>query len=314
LERYYRSLPDACLTALFGVLMALFKRSDEAQYGVGAFCYEDSSRLLWNQFGGRIGTESVTGVPGTSALGMNSIQKMWVAFNQVEDLRTQSLVGFQNAKFVASAHNPKGVKQVSMKEENRLKREEGRRHEEMDHFYYRQIGVLDDQDQLADGRKIVKEAHTPEELMEEYRRWVEGDKDKHDLIVEDYKARVMARYEEEQRRFHEPSLPEQMSEELPEEFVPRKLVGYDVKQLQGMLEERSPGQRKNVKRVYDGQRKVRQEHVYQQHLVKPPSAPPPGGFKLTQDGKIAMPNAPENLQEEIAARKHRYSSKPTQTS
>jgi len=71
-----------------------------------------------------------------------------------------------------------------MQDRVRFKREMVTRQEAMDKNYYRRTGLLDKNDNLADGRRIFSQAQSPDEMSDEYWRWVRGEYDDHDRIVE----------------------------------------------------------------------------------------------------------------------------------
>lgn len=283
-EKIYSKLPKTVLNNLFSSLMTLFSSIEKNLFGVQAYCFEDSSRFLWNQTRGHLlSSETASGIPGTSRLGLNTVQRMWTAYNQVEDLRQQDYLDMSKAVFIASAFSPKGAKQFNAKEKIRREREDIRRQEEKDRFYYRQIGVLDDEKALSDGRQWAVRSKSPEDLVGEFKSWVGGEKDEHDLVVEEYKRNLLAAFEEEKMERREKIL--FLRGDEGEDHHKEPLVGYDIETLAELLQEREG--RPGTRTIYDDSFARKQLGV-QTHLSQKAKAPPPGGFVM-KDGKPAFP-------------------------
>lgn len=315
LAKRYQKLPEVLLTSMFTCQMGLFARIEKAMSAVPVFCLEDLSRMMWAQIGSRrFSCPEVTGVPGSEMLGMNGVQKMWLAYNEIEDRRIEQETNWRHAKFVASAQSPKGVKKIEMQDQLRLKRELNARQEEKDRFYYQCIGVVGEDDKLEDGRARHKESKSPGELADEYQRWVSGDMDEHDRIIAAYKNAIMENYEAENQRRQEQiammhALPvEQMSEET---FPEQPIVAYDLDSLSDMLKGRKPGSSlPGARRLYEDKGVGRAKGYWR--LQQKQAAPPEGGLAV-KDGKVVAPGGPGSLslQEEIQKRTPRFGAKPT---
>ena len=313
LYHLYKTFPTNVRKILYAVFVGLFSQVEGAARNLQSFCYEDRSRLLWKQMGGQTpNAEVITGIPGTARLGMNLLQRMWGVYNRVEDQRMLDMNAWQNAKFIASAHAPKGVRQLSNRETARLQQEERRRQASQDNFYYRCIGVMTDEDTLADGRKVTSATKSVSQLQKEYHEWVEGVQDFHDKIVEDYKQEVIDRFKEEQRiraqemvqLRSEVSDPQAMQEEMA-------LVGYDLNQIQEILRERR-GDTPGARRVYDSM-DAKREYIYKEFLTKEDLPPPPGGFTLNREGKPVIPKTGASLNERMRERRFHLGQGPTET-
>lgn len=310
LIRLYRSLPLSARKVLYSTLLALFDKMERVSHGVFSFFLEERSRHLWVQLGGENPTsEKVTGVPGTSHLGMNLVQRMWVAFNQIEDRRIADANLGQWSKFVASASNPKGVKQVTSQEKMHLEEERVRRQEERDTFYYMCIGVLRNDDTFMDGSALQKKSKSAQDLQKEFQQWVTGEKDVHDTIVDNYKRSLMERYVAEQQRLAERAhLDTSDVYHQEEEVAQTPLTGYSAEMLAELMQER--GQSVAVRRVYDGKKEAARAYVFDAFLNKPEMPPPPGGF-VVRDGKIVTPESSVSLDEKIRNRDLRYGLDPS---
>lgn len=304
-----RNLPDSAQRTLYSLYMQLFARTGEAMKGIMPFCYEDRSRSLWIQVGRQSpASSSMFGIPNVEKLGINMLQRMWLAYNQVEDLRIAEASAWANAKFVASAHHPKGVKQVSQREESLNESRLTRNQEEVDLYFYRMIGLVTEEG-LADGRKVHRDKKSVSELQDEFQRWVSGDADFHDRVVREWKERVKQRHQEEQMLREEHWQAHRLAvqeEELELEELQSSLVAYSPEQIAVILDQR---ERKGSRKVYDNMNKMR-EHIYQEHLAKEPLPPPEGGFFPKE--AMANPVRGASLNEQIQNRKSRLNLGPTE--
>lgn len=308
--RLLQGLPRYLRKQLFYLLMSLWERSQKSMEAITAFCYEDKSRLLWRQLNGTLpNDERITGLPGTSRIGMNYFQRMWVAFNQTEDQRQKDEARWNHTKFVASVHNPKYVKKVESRDKSRLTQIEKIRQQEMDYFYYRKIGVLDEDDTLLAGGQLSSRVKTVEDLANEYQRWVTQDWDEHDRVVEAYKQRIRDQYEE-QKRLREQEWQElqrrlaaEESQAIPEDFEPEKLQGFTAEELREKIQSH-----RNIKKVYDDT-SVQREYVFREHLSKEALPPPEGGFVLDDEGRPIVPGSPRNLNDRVRNRNPKWSTK-----
>ena len=68
----------------------------------------------------------------------------------------------------------------------------------MDHFYYKKIGVLKDQEFIY--KDALTRLKSVEELDKEYKNWVDGVKDSHDLIVHNWKMAIADKMRQEEER------------------------------------------------------------------------------------------------------------------
>ena len=172
---------------------------------------ENRSRFKWmylNGNGTSIHSTAATGMAGTHELGMNYCQQTWVAVNQLMDVREQMDRDWQNAKFVGSCFNGKGVRSVDERDKARKERErtelEDQKMEVLYTYLNRTVGGeedLKDMAQLPDGRiaRVEKkfQALSVDELAEQLSASLSGEKDHHDLVV-DRRLREIGRLRDEQ--------------------------------------------------------------------------------------------------------------------
>ena len=244
LAKLLQRLPGRTLELLFTILVGLFKRHQKAIFGVEAYCYEASSRYLWHSFGGHVPT-SHSGVSGAEYLGTNPIQRMWIAFNTVEDQRELAEANWEGFKLAAGAQAPKGVKKLDEKDRQRREREDARRQSVRDQFYYWTLGLVDEKGLRPGSEEGVPGAQilapkTTEDLEEEMRRWVAGEDDWHDQQVKAYKNYVTVRHQAEKadQKKRQEAYQAQMTQgdlDLPT----TQLMGLTPDQMEMMIQQRN---------------------------------------------------------------------------
>jgi len=255
-------IPKSSLDVLFYLAVGLINRTHTALEGTESFCYESTSRLLWKQ-NNRVlpNAAQISGVPGVSQLGLNSIQKMWVSFNITEDERVSDQINWSNAKFIASASAPQGVEKVNKKDDNRNRNEEERRADVCDFYFYNRLGLLKEEDQdHRSAARGMQYAATVDELEDEMRRWVTGEQDQHDMMVEEYKNEIRRRMEEEriakEIAWEEARLAAQdEGEYMPP--IPMQLVGLTHDEVLEIVAQRRGGVKAGAKFVHQHDSPVR---------------------------------------------------------
>jgi hypothetical protein len=303
-------LPPFPIDAMFSVVSGLFNRVSTAIRRTEAFCYEPYSRALW-RFAGRRSParDDYTGVPGASRIGMNYIQRMWVAFNIAEDDRLQHIQDWQSAKFIASASNPKGVKRVIRSDESLRKQEERRRRDAIALMIHQ---ALYGKEEMQSGEMVVmvrgqpvvvprvKVARSVDELEEQFRMWVAGEKDWHDLVVDSYKDRIRKQFDDERERREAITV----AREEPGVSSDTALVGYtpeQIRELRPDLVSRKAGAR----RVYDN---AAPSVIYRKYVADDPKQ---GNLRADEHGIYELP--PEErmkLQGAVEERRPTFSSEP----
>jgi len=293
----YQSLRTPQLDRLFFVLSTLLTRQSDSLDRLEAFFHEPISRNLWRQTGGQYPSNHYNGLPSNN-LGMNLVQKLWLAHNRMEDLRERVEQDWAHAKLVASAMSPKGIEQLNAKETALKEADKTRKQDLLDQTYYKWLGYLrDDGTTPYSQTPTFRHASTPDELADEMRRWVAGEKDYHDKVVDDYKQSVLEAYErelEERRRRVEEV--QQNLEEEGENPEAIKLVGYTLDQLRDRIQ---PAIHKTV---YEAPKGV--AYLHDKYLAHAPES----GNLTIQNGKLVVkeptPEAP--LNEQVANRKVEY--------
>lgn len=157
------------------------------------YAYGHRSKLQWSSFKNMILCDpSVTQVAGTRELGLNECQKTWIYLNRMEDQHTIFDLNYDLAKFIVSPHT-KEIKKINDQETQKSADEKARRE---------RIHLLGYEDGWSSGQGSHLVDNSVEELMSQIERTLRGEKDFHDLVVEEHENRVRARIaaEKEQRR------------------------------------------------------------------------------------------------------------------
>jgi hypothetical protein len=176
-------MSDMMQSLIIREISALTERSTGCMSQVEGYAFSSASRQYWASYrNSPLNDSAVTGIPGTAQLGLNTCQHLWIALQRLEDQRVEHEAVWENAKFIASAQNSKGVRQVDQKDQARRKRlEEDRRK-----AYNIAAGLEED-----DGAKEVwVTAESTEDLQEQMRKVRTGEKDLHDIVVERYERQL----------------------------------------------------------------------------------------------------------------------------
>lgn len=279
LHQMCNALPAAALANVYGVVMALVRRSRQSATRTEAFLYEEESRTLWRSEG-----PSIVATPGDRGFlrARNPVLRLWIFYNQMEDLREHNDYLWQIAKFQAGPHAPKGVKKINAQDRKRQNDLDGRRQRVLDRTYYVAKGMLSDDPEGATQAKRrfqdVVMAETPEELREEMRRWVAGEKDDHDRIIDGVKNKI--REEVEGRRRRDAERRAALQKALEEEGIrPSRMVPLTGKAGQEFLD--------RVKARVPGVSKVMQDNThnsaYEKYIAKPPET---GVLRVDEGGRV----------------------------
>lgn len=295
-----RHLPVKSFIKIFWTLMGLRNRFTRALRALESFCFESFSRQKWHSLNGHsLASEETTGVPGTSKLGGNIAQQLWVAYNVLEDARLQDERQWLMLRATMSPHlTKKSWNQILSTDKSTNRRRNDDRQREQDLFYYRSIRALEWDEDFVDlqgparfKRKSVKD------LQGEFYRWVAGEKDEHDLAVEAHKRRIRQGFIRAQKRR------EARQKKVQELFAGQsgvtsrvKMMGYTPEQLAELLEKRRPGQ-KNVAQIHDPSKS---EYLYGKYMEEDPSV----GALEVRDGVLHVhEDRRETLQSHVANRR-----------
>ena len=182
----FKALPGPAKNKIVRYLSELNRRASNAVTLVEAYATENYSRYYWAQFKGMDPTStSVSGIDGTSKLGMNWAQQVWRALNYFEDRNEEHEREWENAKFVGSCMAGKGISKVYNQDTDRRTKAKEERLARKDKVL-RQVllGERPDEAQKQFPGAIVTVAKTVEDLASQLERDLRGEKDWHDQVVE----------------------------------------------------------------------------------------------------------------------------------
>lgn len=180
-------VPPQVMKPVVNILSDLNNRAAKSLHLIEGYSYENSSRHLWRAYKGRSLTDpEITGIPGTEFLGMNICQQLWISLNQMEDQREQAEMEWDNAKFIASAFNPKGVKSIDNHDKSRRRRLEEHREQ------IRKRGRGEDEGMVRISAESV------DDLAEQYRKTMAGEWDHHDRVIQAHEEAVRERWRQQQ--------------------------------------------------------------------------------------------------------------------
>lgn len=173
-------------------LSEINRRASRAVILCEAYAMESISRLRWSQTKELdLTSTAVTGLLGTERLGMNWGQLTWRALNYFEDSKDNSEKDWENAKFVASAMAGKGMSKVHSQDRQRRKREMEERGQRKDKIL--RFAVLGEPIDRDTKRQVIHVARTVEELATQLERDIKGEKDWHDMVVDQYTQQMLDR-------------------------------------------------------------------------------------------------------------------------
>lgn len=276
-----RKLPPNVRAILFNEVGTMFDRVNEAIEAVESYAYERVSRYKWRSLGGQP-FNSHNGVKG--AIGTNHVQRMWTFFNMIEDQKVADDVYWDGVKFTTSAHSPKGVKKADERDKQHRKEEQDRRQRVQDTFFYTVKGVIKKVEPGSKPEPKLTGEKTSDDLADEMRRWVAGEADWHDDIVNDYKRKVSENYERYKQEMADRAAVLAVAREEDSD-QPQSLVAYTPDQLADILKGHGYGVA-GVRQVDAGPGAIR-EHLYTKFLGRQADS---GVLKVTPDGQLAIAN------------------------
>lgn len=194
---------------LYRLIIRLTKRMQEAARRAEAFLYELESRYTWRSEGARLLERTPIRV------GTNQIQRLWCFYNVVEDQREQFINAWSQTKFVAGTQAPKGIQKLNAKEQKAEQDLERKRQMIRDRMFYLAHGVPFPTEEENRRFYNVHPMETEQDLQQEMGRWLRGEKDWHDRIIDFVKNKIRRTVED--RRAEEAQRVEELQNILGEE-------------------------------------------------------------------------------------------------
>lgn len=211
-------------------------------------CYatERYSRYRWYQLQGMDMTATaVTGIAGTERLGMNWAQLTWRALNRIEDINDLQEQEWEHAKFVGSCSAGKGISKVYQQDNERRRKFKEEQLARKDQILREVLlGEKRVEGMKADGAVMIT-ARTVDDLVSQLERDLRGEKDWHDLVVEEHERKIRDGYNYRRRQL------EEMARSREEEFGGKSLFGgtdmrgYSPAQIHELLLRRRESEAQN---------------------------------------------------------------------
>lgn len=192
LSETFDDLPWESKQKLIRNLSELNRRASDAIMLVEAYTTESYSRWRWAQVRDLDMTApALTGIAGTEILGLNWAQLTWRALNHYEDMKHEQDVAWENAKFIGGCFVGKGMQSIHSKDAERKRKEKEERFMRKNsllQYVVNGIPFEETKNQTPNELKIV--ARTVEELADQLKRDLKGEKDWHDRAIESYIQRA----------------------------------------------------------------------------------------------------------------------------
>ena len=181
-REWIQNLRQEHIEVLYVYVTSLRYRIDRALKIIDAFCHEGYSRSLWRMVGPPQGKR-------------NTIQRLWVAYNEAEDRYDSDLRQWGHTRAIVGSMSSKGAKSLLEAEKKWGDKKKSRAQRTIEDAVNMIIsGDRADQKPLmvTIGGKTyevpkVHAAQTIAEMEDEMMRAVRGEQDYHDLIVDQYK-------------------------------------------------------------------------------------------------------------------------------
>jgi len=197
-NEWARDVRDEYVEVLYAYITSLRFRLERAVKVTDAYCHEAYSRSLWRMVGRKTGERNI-------------IQQLWTAYNETEDRLDADNRTWAHTRAIAGSMSSKASKSL-LEASNKWERQrEDRARRIIEDAVNRIIsGTKEEQEPMTvtvNGQTyIVPKVHaaqTVEEMEEEMVRSMRGEKDYHDMLVEQYKESHRNRLEEARQKQRE---------------------------------------------------------------------------------------------------------------
>lgn len=214
LKETFGGISDSLRQHLVLQLGELNRRARMATELTEAYAQESYSRIRWAQtFGLDLSSTAVSGIVGTETLGLNYAQLTWRALNYYQDIGDEAERSWENAKFIASASAGKGMQKVYNEDKRRRRREADDRWARKDSIIKRVVFGKEASSQVIRDGQVILAPRTVEDLKNQMKADLSGERDWHDNVVAEYEQRVKSGLEEAERRWKQ--LQQQALEKKP---------------------------------------------------------------------------------------------------
>lgn len=186
---WLREVRNEFIEVLHAYVLGLRRRQERAVRITNAFCQEPYSRTLWRT--------------NKTANPENTVQRLWVAYNENRDDYERDLKQWQHTRSVVGSMSGKGAKSLKKSTDQwERRREDAAKRAVEDAVNWIISGDRAEQTPLTvtvNGQTLtvpkVHASQTVDEMQEELMRAVRGEKDYHDHMVDQYKEYHRAKNE-----------------------------------------------------------------------------------------------------------------------
>lgn len=194
--KVFREMPPEARSRIVRAVSEVNRRAANAVPLTEAYAMEMASRYRWLQLKGLdLTSTAVTGIDGTQRLGLNWAQQLWRALNNVEDRNEEHEREWENSKFIGSCFAGKGVSKLYNQDTERRRKEREERSSRKDRIL-REI-VLGERPKDNYTRipgAIIMQPKTVDELADQLKKDLKGEKDWHDRVIDEHEALIRDRY------------------------------------------------------------------------------------------------------------------------
>jgi hypothetical protein len=178
-------VPETFLHSIMSRIKVLNERAQKALEQIRGYSYGAESRQRWSLMQNNPpNAPTLTGVPYTDCLGINVHQKLWCHYNRNEDVSQVQDWQWGLTKFQASFQSNE-VKKIDSEDKHK-KREEIRRRTAVFH------GYNPDVEQKGMFEEVRVSNESVEDLLDQMKRGMAGQKDFHDQVIEAHEERKKA--------------------------------------------------------------------------------------------------------------------------
>lgn len=289
-------LPFSIIEVLFFTITGLRKRAQRCLHLVEAFCYERYARSYWGTIRGLNKDWRNTDV----------VFRIWRSYNLQEDSSREDDSQWEQTKVIAGSMSKKAFDQIGkFLKESKSKEKQRKQKVIEDAVNWVFYGSKEEQKEREKPVKVTlngqeydlpvtKGSATVEDMLDEMRKVMSGEKDFHDMLVDDYHENVRRRREQirqQRRQALEDAIARRADEEITGGTV---IAGYTKEQLEelNMKREKKTGQIRDEKESFLFDRYFRPQVV-------------PGVLGKTGPERAVPENTskePMSLQDKIASR------------
>lgn len=203
--RFYGGAPSLFVVKVVDILNELNQTYIDSLEYLEGFCYSHKSRYLWSVLD-PYDRSSFVGMRGLDRVGINSVLENWISINKKLDEEQEYTKNLNLTLLVVGASNHKSAKMISQNHDKHIQELKELREEICKYGFDRKRVQENDKKRET----WTAPLNSREDLVRELYRQMSGDKDRHDLYIDEWvrtqKERAeaaKANVEEKQREFRE---------------------------------------------------------------------------------------------------------------